>query len=54
VVGIGGIHAGNAREVLDAGAVGIAVIGAVAEAEDPVGAVRELRALVDSISEATR
>jgi thiamine-phosphate pyrophosphorylase len=54
VVGIGGIHAGNAREVLDAGAVGIAVIGAVAEAEDPVGAVRELRALVDAISEATR
>ena len=47
VVGIGGIHAGNAREVLVAGAAGIAVIGAVATAEDPAEAVRELRALVD-------
>jgi thiamine-phosphate pyrophosphorylase len=54
VVGIGGIHAGNAREVLEAGAAGIAVIGAVAEAEDPVGAVRELRAMVDAISEEKR
>jgi thiamine-phosphate diphosphorylase len=54
VVGIGGIHAGNAREVLEAGAAGIAVIGAVADAEDPVGAVRGLRALVDAISEETR
>jgi thiamine-phosphate diphosphorylase len=48
VVGIGGVHVGNAREVLTAGAAGIAVIGAVAAAEDPVEAVRELRALVDT------
>jgi thiamine-phosphate pyrophosphorylase len=54
VVGIGGIHAGNAREVLAAGAAGIAVIGAVAEAEDPAGAVRELRALVDGFHEEAR
>jgi thiamine-phosphate pyrophosphorylase len=54
VVGIGGIHAGNAREVLEAGAAGIAVIGAVADAEDPVGAVRGLRTLVDAIWEETR
>lgn len=47
VVGIGGIHAGNAREVLAAGAAGIAVIGAVATAEHPAEAVRDLRALVD-------
>jgi thiamine-phosphate pyrophosphorylase len=47
VVGIGGIHSGNARDVLEAGAAGIAVISAVATADDPVGAVRELRALVD-------
>lgn len=47
VVGIGGIHSGNARDVLAAGAAGIAVISAVATADDPVGAVRELRALVD-------
>ncbi|HWL91084.1 MAG TPA: thiamine phosphate synthase, partial [Actinomycetota bacterium] len=47
VVGIGGIHAGNARDVLKAGATGIAVIGAVATADDPVAEVRVLRALVD-------
>jgi thiamine-phosphate pyrophosphorylase len=48
VVGIGGIHVGNASDVMEAGAAGIAVIGAVATAEDPVEAVRELRALVDA------
>lgn len=48
LVGIGGIHVGNAREVLAAGATGIAVIGAVAAATDPVEAVRELRALVET------
>lgn len=54
VVGIGGIHSGNAREVLAAGAAGIAVISAVATAEDPVGAVRELRALVDDFYDGAR
>jgi thiamine-phosphate pyrophosphorylase len=48
VVGIGGIHAGNAHEVLAAGAAGIAVIGAVAAAPDPVEAVRGLRRVVDA------
>ena len=47
VVGIGGIDVRNAREVLAAGAAGVAVIGAVATAADPTEAVRELRALVD-------
>jgi thiamine-phosphate pyrophosphorylase len=47
VVGIGGIDEGNAREVLAAGAAGIAVIGAVASAQDPVEAVRALRTVVD-------
>jgi len=47
VVGIGGIHAGNAAGVLEAGAAGIAVIGAVAAADDPVAAVRSLRDVVD-------
>jgi thiamine-phosphate pyrophosphorylase len=51
VVGIGGIHARNAGEVLAAGAAGIAVVGAVASADDPRGAVRELRAVVDGFSE---
>ena len=48
VVGIGGIGPGNAREVLEAGASGIAVISAVAAAKDPVAATRELRRLVDA------
>ena len=51
VVGIGGIHEGNARSVLEAGAAGIAVIGAVAAAHDPVDAVRDLRVLVDAFYE---
>jgi thiamine-phosphate pyrophosphorylase len=51
IVGIGAIDAGNARDVLAAGAAGIAVIGAVATAEDPAGAVRELRAAVDDFFE---
>jgi thiamine-phosphate pyrophosphorylase len=48
VVGIGGIGSGNAGQVLDAGAAGIAVISAVAAAKDPVAATRELRRLVDA------
>lgn len=47
VVAIGGIHAGNAEEVLAAGARGVAVVSAVAAAEDPVAATRQLRELVD-------
>lgn len=42
VVGIGGITAGNAALVLAAGAVGVAVISAVATAPDPVAATREI------------
>jgi thiamine-phosphate pyrophosphorylase len=48
VVGIGGIGPGNAEQVLDAGAAGIAVISAVAAAKDPVAATRDLRRLVDA------
>lgn len=51
VLGIGGIHAGNARQVLEAGAAGIAVIRAVATAPEPVEAVRDLRAVVDGFYE---
>jgi thiamine-phosphate diphosphorylase len=46
VVGIGGIDAGNARQVLDAGAAGVAVVSAVAAAPDPAAATRELVAVV--------
>ena len=54
VVGIGGIDAGNAREVLAAGASGVAVISAVAAAQDPTEAVRELRTAIDGFYEDER
>jgi thiamine-phosphate pyrophosphorylase len=43
VVGIGGIDAGNAGSVMDAGASGVAVVSAVAGAADPVAATRGIR-----------
>jgi thiamine-phosphate pyrophosphorylase len=46
VVGIGGIDASNARQVLEAGAAGVAVVSAVAAAPDPAAATRELVAVV--------
>jgi thiamine-phosphate pyrophosphorylase len=42
VVGIGGIDAGNATEVLGAGAAGVAVVSAVGAADDPEAATRTL------------
>jgi thiamine-phosphate pyrophosphorylase len=44
VIGIGGIVSGNAAEIMHAGAVGVAVIGAVIGAPDPECAARDLRA----------
>ena len=46
VIGIGGITAANAGAVVRAGAVGVAVIGAVWSASDPTAAARALRAAV--------
>jgi thiamine-phosphate pyrophosphorylase len=46
VVGIGGIHAGNAAEVLGAGAAGVAVVSAVGAADDPEAATRALVGVV--------
>lgn len=46
VVGIGGIAAGNAAQVIRAGAVGVAVMGAVLGAADPEAAARQLSAAV--------
>lgn len=48
VVGIGGIGVANAPLVIAAGAAGVAVVSAVAAADDPVSAVRELAAVVRS------
>jgi thiamine-phosphate pyrophosphorylase len=45
---IGGLNKGNAGEVLAAGAERIVVLRAIAEADDPEGAARELRELLDA------
>ncbi len=45
LVAIGGIHAGNARDVLRAGADGLAVVSALCAADDPQAAAAALRAL---------
>ncbi|MFY0406101.1 thiamine phosphate synthase [Solicola sp. PLA-1-18] len=47
VVGIGGIDATNAGDVVRAGADGVAVISAICAADDPEAAARGLRAVVD-------
>ena len=51
LVAIGGIHAGNAAHAIAAGAAAVAVISAVAGAEDPEAATR---ALVRAVSGARR
>ena len=45
-VGIGGIDATNARDVIEAGADGVAVISAITDTDDPEAATRALRATV--------
>ncbi|CAN5283204.1 MAG: thiamine phosphate synthase [Nocardioidaceae bacterium] len=47
VIGIGGIDAANAADVIDAGATGVAVISAVCSAIDPRAAAAALLAAVD-------
>lgn len=42
VFALGGITPGNARQAIDAGAHGVAVMGAVMRASDPAGVVREI------------
>lgn len=48
IVGIGGISTSNAREVVAAGAEGVAVVSEIAAAEDPAAATRSLRQAVDA------
>jgi thiamine-phosphate diphosphorylase len=47
VIGIGGITAQNAGDVIRAGASGVAVISAIFDAPDPRAAAAELRAAID-------
>lgn len=48
VVGIGGITAGNAGDVIGAGASGVAVIRAIFDADDPRAAAAALRLAIDA------
>ncbi|HEX5479551.1 MAG TPA: thiamine phosphate synthase [Dehalococcoidia bacterium] len=48
VIAIGGITSANARHALDAGASGVAVIGAIFDAQDPRQAAHELREALSS------
>ncbi|MFZ0776295.1 MAG: thiamine phosphate synthase, partial [Xanthobacteraceae bacterium] len=49
VVGIAGIDASNAAEVIGVGADGVAVISALSQSPDPAGAARSLRDIVDAM-----
>jgi thiamine-phosphate pyrophosphorylase len=46
LVAIGGIHAGNAQDVMRAGANGLAVVSALCSAADPALAARDLMRLI--------
>ena len=48
LVAIGGIHAGNAAQVLEAGAHSLAVVSAICSAPDPRASAQELRNLIDA------
>lgn len=48
VLAIGGIDAASAAETIRAGADGVAVLGAIAEADDPAGAAAAIRSSVDA------
>jgi thiamine-phosphate pyrophosphorylase len=54
LLAIGGIHVGNAAEVLAAGADGLAVVSAICAAPDPEAAARSLRGIVDAARAAGR
>ena len=47
LVAIGGISAGNARQVLASGADGLAVVSAICAADDPLKATKTIREIVD-------
>lgn len=49
LVAIGGLHAGNAVDVLRAGADGLALVSALCSANDPQAAAATLRALCDQV-----
>jgi len=46
LVGIGGLHRGNAAEIIRNGADGVAVVSAIVAAEDPMQAARDLKSVI--------
>jgi thiamine-phosphate pyrophosphorylase len=48
LVAIGGIHAGNAAPLLEAGADGLAVVSAICSAPDPRSSAHHFRSLIDA------
>ena len=48
LVAIGGLHAGNARDVIRAGADGLAVVSAIVAANDPCAAAAQLRQEIEA------
>ncbi len=48
IIAVGGINASNAAGVIAAGADGVAVIGAITDADDPRQAARDLRREIDA------
>jgi len=48
LVAIGGIHLGNAAEVMRAGAHSLAVVSAICSADDPRAASQQFRGLIDA------
>jgi thiamine-phosphate diphosphorylase len=46
VIGIGGIRTSNARSVIEAGAIGVAVVSAITKSPDPERAARELHTAI--------
>jgi len=50
LVAIGGINPGNTRDIIEAGADGVAVVSAICAASDPRKASKELRSIINSAS----
>jgi thiamine-phosphate pyrophosphorylase len=51
IVAIGGMGLENARQAIEYGADGVAVVSAICAAEDPEGTARELRRAIDGALE---
>lgn len=53
LVGIGGLNASNAAQVIENGGDGVAVVSAIMAADDPLHAARHLRTIIDRAKKTT-